>query len=138
MHMPDRPSRSILARLNLALMLGLVLLLPSLPARAGQGKQHVAPKVPAGHLVHLDRFPSQYVAPHDVNVWLPPDYPKHAPYAVLYMFDGQNLFGNRKGSAHSWQAAGTAAKLIAHGKVRPFIIVGIANAGTLRMSEYYP
>jgi enterochelin esterase-like enzyme len=118
-------------------MLGLVLLVPSVLARAQQDK-HVAPKVPAGRLMHLDRFPSQYVAPHSVDVWLPPDYPRRAPYAVLYMFDGQNLFGTRKGSAHSWRAAATAAKLIAHGKVRPFLIVGIANAQTLRMSEYYP
>lgn len=95
--------------------------------------------VPAGKLVRLDRFPSQYVAPHDVDVWLPPDYPKQAPYAVLYMFDGQNLFGEREpGKMQSWRAATTAAQLIAAGKTRPFIIVGIANAQSLRMSEYFP
>lgn len=97
------------------------------------------PAVPAGKIVQLDRFPSQYVAPHDIDVWLPPDYPKQAPYAVLYMFDGQNLFGARSGKGlQSWHAAATAARLIAAGKTRPFIIVGIANAQSLRMSEYFP
>jgi enterochelin esterase-like enzyme len=79
------------------------------------------------------------VAPHDVDVWLPPGYPKQAPYAVLYTFDGQNLFGKREpGKMQSWNAAATAAKLIAAGKTRPFIIVGIWNAQSLRMSEYFP
>lgn len=92
-----------------------------------------------GTIQRLARFPSQFVAPHDVDVWLPPDYPKHAPYAVLYMFDGQNLFGEREaGKLPSWQADATAAKLMREGKARPFIIVGIANAATERMSEYFP
>ena len=97
------------------------------------------PSVPAGRIVQLDRFPSQFVAPHNIDVWLPPGYPKQAPYAVLYMFDGQNLFGPREpGKTPSWRAAATAAKLIAAGKTRPFIIVGIWNAQSLRMSEYFP
>ena len=71
-----------------------------------------------GTIQRLARFPSQFVAPHDVDVWLPPDYPKHAPYAVLYMFDGQNLFGEREaGKLPSWQADATAAKLMREGKV---------------------
>lgn len=93
----------------------------------------------AGRIVHLTRVPSQFVAPHDVDVWLPPDYPKQAPYAVLYMFDGQNLFGERApGKMQSWRAGATAAQLIAAGKTRPFIIVGIWNAQSLRVSEYFP
>jgi enterochelin esterase-like enzyme len=97
------------------------------------------PGVTVGKIERLERFPSQYVAPHDVDVWLPPDYPKHAPYAVLYMFDGQNLFGEREaGKLQSWRADATAAQLMAAGKTRPFIIVGIANAQSARMSEYFP
>lgn len=103
------------------------------------GAEPPPPRVPVGRIVHMARVPSQYVAPHDVDVWLPPGYPKQAPYAVLYMFDGQNLFGDHPGSKlPSWQAAATAAKLIAAGKTRPFVIVGIANAQSLRMSEYFP
>jgi len=120
-------------------MLLLGLLAPGLAMRAHAADATSPPNVPVGKIVRLDRFPSQYVAPHDVDVWLPPDYPKQAPYAVLYMFDGQNLFGGREaGKMQSWHAAATAAQLIAAGKTRPFIIVGIANAQSLRMSEYFP
>jgi predicted alpha/beta superfamily hydrolase len=97
------------------------------------------PSVATGKIERLTRFASQYVAPHDIDVWLPPDYPKHAPYAVLYMFDGQNLFGERAaGQMQSWQADVTATQLMAEGKTRQFIIVGIANAQSLRVSEYFP
>lgn len=98
-----------------------------------------APAVPAGRIVQIDRFVSQYVAPHTIDVWLPPGYPRQAPYAVVYMFDGQNLFGERPASKlQSWRAAATAARLIKSGKTRPFIIVGIWNAQSLRLSEYFP
>ncbi|MGH8182453.1 MAG: alpha/beta hydrolase [Rhodanobacteraceae bacterium] len=120
-----------------AALLCLILMAFGAPARATNAAP--VPQVPLGKIVQLDRFPSQYVAPHNVDVWLPPGYPQHAPYAVLYMFDGQNLFGVHTASGGAtWQAATTAAKLIASGKTRPFIIVGIWNAQSLRMSEYFP
>ncbi|WP_165488603.1 MULTISPECIES: alpha/beta hydrolase [Dyella] len=118
-----------------ALMFGL--LAACVPIRAADAPP--AQVATVGKTEHLARFPSQYVAPHDIDVWLPPDYPRHAPYAVLYMFDGQNLFGEREaGKLPSWQADAMAAKLMAQGKTRSFIIVGIANAATERMSEYFP
>ncbi|WP_238149679.1 alpha/beta hydrolase [Dyella jiangningensis] len=118
-----------------SLVLGLVA--TSIPAHAADAS--AAQVATVGKIQRLARFPSQFVAPHDVDVWLPPGYPEHAPYAVLYMFDGQNLFGEREaGKLPSWQADTTAAKLMSEGKARPFIIVGIANAATERMSEYFP
>lgn len=122
--------------LGLALI-ALTLLSPALAAQAADAAP--LPRVPVGRIVRLSRFPSQYVAPHDIDVWLPPGYPRQAPYAVLYMFDGQNLFdAGHTWNRQSWQAAATAARLIAAGNARPFIIVGIWNAQQLRMSEYYP
>jgi enterochelin esterase-like enzyme len=130
-----RPTGQV-ALLGLTLM-ALILASPAVGARAASAPP--LPHVPAGRVVRLSRFPSQYVAPHNVDVWLPPGYPKQAPYAVLYMFDGQNLFDTGHTWNHqSWQAAGTAARLMAAGNTRPFIIVGIWNAQQLRMSEYYP
>lgn len=123
---------------------GLTALLAGLAVMAFCARAHAAdvtppPDVPAGRIVPLLRVPSQYVAPHDIDVWLPPGYPDQAPYAVLYMLDGQNLFGSREpGKMQSWRAAATAAQLIAAGRTRPFIIVGIANAQSLRLSEYFP
>lgn len=135
MHAVTRSTASLFA----ALLLGLLAAAGCTRVRAGEPAPPPSQQVPAGRLVHLARVASQYVAPHDVDVWLPPDYPKQGPYAVLYMFDGQNLFGERAGKGlQSWRAAATAAQLIAAGKTRPFIIVGIDNAQSLRMSEYFP
>jgi enterochelin esterase-like enzyme len=132
-----QPAMRRLASGLTVLLAGMILLGWCTRARAADST--TPPGVPAGSIVRLDRFPSQYVAPHDVGVWLPPGYPEQAPYAVLYMFDGQNLFGKREpGKMQSWNAAATAARLIAAGKTRPFIIVGIWNAQNLRMSEYFP
>lgn len=129
-------ARRSLATTAAALLLGLAALGATARSRAAEPSP---PQVPAGRIVRLERVPSQYVAPHNVDVWLPPGYPKQAPYAVLYMFDGQNLFGRRSGPGlQSWRAAATAAKLMAAGKTRPFIIVGLWNAQSLRMSEYFP
>lgn len=92
------PTHSILRRrrtAGLAWMMGLTLAALTLatpaPEARAAGKSPL-PHVSAGRIVRLSRFPSQYVAPHNIDVWLPPGYPKQAPYAVLYMFDGQNLF----------------------------------------------
>jgi len=124
---------------GLSWIVGLAVLLPlprPSPAAAQQAPQ--VPQVPVGRIVRISRFPSQYVAPHNVDVWLPPGYPAHAPYAVLYMFDGQNVFGAGSTWNHqSWQAAATASRLMSWGRTRPFIIVAIWNSPQ-RMSEYYP
>jgi len=122
----------------MSLTLAALMLAGQAPVARAAGKSPL-PHVSAGRIVRLSRFPSQYVEPHNVDVWLPPGYPQQGPYAVLYMFDGQNLFDSGKTWNHqSWQAARTAARLIAAGQTRPFIIVGIWNAQQLRMSEYYP
>lgn len=130
--------RPIIRFMAFAGMLGMAVL--ASPARCGGADAGPPVAVPVGRLVNLANVPSQYVAPHDVQVWLPPGYPKQAPYAVLYMFDGQNLFGDdaKHWNRQSWHAARTAARLIATGRTRPFVIVAIANAGNLRMSEYFP
>lgn len=96
------------------------------------------PAVTAGRIERLSSFPSRYVAPRNVDVWLPPGYPRQAPYAVLYLFDGQNVFGASNTWNHqSWQADATASQLIGSGRTRPFVIVAIWSS-PLRMSEYFP
>lgn len=109
----------------------------TMPATARANPTPV-PHVAVGRIVQLQEV-SRFVPPHTVDVWLPPRYPAQAPYAVLYMFDGQMLFDATQTWNHeSWHAADTAARLIRSGRTRPFIIVGIWNAGERRESEYYP
>jgi enterochelin esterase-like enzyme len=95
--------------------------------------------VAAGRVERLADFPSKHVPPRNVDVWLPDGYPKQAPYAVLYMQDGGGLFDATKmWNGQEWRVDETASKLIADGKVRPFIVVGVFNGGATRQSEYMP
>jgi len=86
---------------------------------------------------------SSAAGPMVVTVWLPPGYDAgQGRYPVLYMQDGQNLFDAAARATswnrHTWGADGVAAELIAAGKVRPFLIVGIDHKGPDRWRQYYP
>ena len=113
------------------LFAALFLLLFAVPALA-------APHGP-GRLEHYRAFPSAHADPRDVTVWLPPGYdPDGPPYAVLYMHDGQNLFDPRSSyGGKEWGVDEVAAQLIAEGKMRPAIVVGIWNTPR-RQREYVP
>jgi enterochelin esterase-like enzyme len=97
------------------------------------------PHVAAGRIERLADMASRHVPPRNVDVWLPPHYPADAPYAVVYMHDGQMLFDAATTWNHQeWRADEVASALIARGEVRPFLIVGVWNAGAARISEYFP
>ena len=49
-------------------------------------------KLYSGQLIRTDSFPSKYIKPRPVDIWLPKDYSKNKKYSVLYMHDGQMLF----------------------------------------------
>ena len=97
------------------------------------------PKVSSGRIERLEAFPSKHVAARNVDVWLPDGYPDAAPYAVLYMQDGQMLFdATQTWNKQEWHADEVASGLIRSGKTRPFIIVGVWNNDPQRHSEYFP
>jgi predicted alpha/beta superfamily hydrolase len=75
-----------------------------------------------------------------ILVWLPPGYGANQStrYPVLYLHDGQNCFDAATSFAGEWRADETASELIVAGKIKPIIIVAIANAGADRMAEYTP
>src|ERR1700761_1495159 len=86
-------------------------------------------------------FHSQFLSQdRDIRVYLPPGYDAHPSrrYPVLYMQDGQALFGDSVSSlsGRGWEADRPARKLIAQGRIRPLIIVGIDNGGEGRVDEY--
>lgn len=97
------------------------------------------PRVTAGRLERLTRFPSQHVQPRHVDIWLPPGYAPDRPHAVLYMHDGQMLFDpTTTWNRQAWQVDAVAAPLLASGALRDVIVVGIWNAGDQRFAEYFP
>ena len=77
----------------------------------------------------------------DLYVYLPPGYDreKERRYPVLYMHDGQNCWDDpTQPFGHGgWCVNLTADRLIAEGKVKPFLVVGLANTAD-RMNEYGP
>lgn len=101
-----------------------------------------------GHLFRYADFPSRFVAPRHVDVWLPPGYGATdvAAYPVLYMHDGQNLFD--PASAYAGVDWGIDEALVrlhavrglhAEGLQQVPIVVGIwNNPANQRWREYMP
>jgi predicted alpha/beta superfamily hydrolase len=102
---------------------------------------HAPPISATGTLVSYQDVPSAHVAARNVDVWLPPGYAENPRkrYPVLYMHDGQNLFDPSLSfySQTDWGVDEAMTKLIAEGRVREAIVVGVWNT-PLRLQEYMP
>jgi enterochelin esterase-like enzyme len=97
------------------------------------------PKATVGRLERLNLPPGRHVQTRPVDVWLPPGYDGSRRHAVLYMHDGQMLFdASTTWNRQAWGLDTTAAPLIAAGRLRDFIVVGVHNNGKKRFAEYYP
>lgn len=123
-------------------LLPLAVILAIAVAACATGKPEPVPvQVPStGRVERLAVFPSKYVTPRNVDVWLPDGYSSATRYDVLYMHDGQMLFdATHTWNKQEWRADEVAGELIRSGRTRPFIIVGIWNPGPeARHSEYFP
>ncbi|MCX7719308.1 MAG: alpha/beta hydrolase-fold protein [Candidatus Sumerlaeaceae bacterium] len=83
----------------------------------------------------------QGLASRTLRIYLPRGYDQHTTrsYPVLYMHDGQNIFGTT-GSGFPpvrWNVDGTLDRLISMGLARETIVVGIDNTPN-RLAEYTP
>lgn len=134
-----RGQRSLVPIL-LALVLPVLACSSHAPARdAAVAREIRAPGV-TGRLLRYDAFASLKVAPRNIDVWLPPGYDRDPArrYPVLYMHDGQNLFDPASSyGGIDWGIDETMTRLVAGGRVRPAIVVGIWNTPA-RFSEYMP
>ncbi len=96
------------------------------------------PEVSSGTIVRYD-MSSAYIGRRMVDIWLPETYDGNTPHDVIYMHDGQMLFDSRHTwNNQSWEVAGVLSTMIEEGKVRPAIVVGIHNGGSLRAAEFFP
>lgn len=92
-----------------------------------------------GTLLRIDDFPSNYIPPRKVDIWLPESYSQSKKYAVLYMHDGQMLFDSRiTWNNQEWKVDEVAAQLMKDSITRDFIVVAPFNINELRHSEYFP
>ncbi|APZ47763.1 esterase [Polaribacter reichenbachii] len=93
----------------------------------------------AGKLIRVDSFPTKYITPRPVDVWLPEGYSSEKKYAVLYMHDGQMLFDETTTwNKQEWKIDEVASKLMKDGITKDFIVVGIHNIAALRWLDLYP
>ena len=77
-----------------------------------------------------------------LSIYLPPSYESSPDrrYPVFYLHDGQNLFDPHTSyvPGRTWHAGETADRLAESAEIEEVILVGIANTGLRRMSEYTP
>ena len=92
-----------------------------------------------GTIIRVANFPSKFITPRPVDVWLPKSYSAAKKYAVLYMHDGQNLFdANTTWNKQEWMIDEVATKLMEENVVRDFIVVGIHNIPQIRWQDLFP
>src|SRR5437667_5477395 len=94
-----------------------------------------------GMLRRYRGFPSDYVAPRNVDVWIPPEYEESRSsrrFPVIYMHDGQNLFDPQSSFIGvDWGIDEAMRDLTAARRARAAIVVGIWNTPQ-RSQEYMP
>jgi len=96
-------------------------------------------KLSSGIIQRVDSFPSKFIVPRNVDVWLPENYSTHKKYAVLYMHDGQMLFDATKTwNNQEWRVDEIVSVLLEDEKVREMIVVAIWNIPEMRHSDYFP
>jgi len=101
--------------------------------------QKSIPAVQSGSIDRYTNFPSDFVMPRNIDVWLPENYSPSKKYTVIYMHDGQALFDkNITWNHQEWDVDSVAGKLIDDKKIKDCIVVGIWNNGKFRYSEYFP
>jgi len=92
-----------------------------------------------GTLMRVENFPSNFIQPRHVDVWVPNNYSNSKKYAVLYMQDGQMLFDSTTTwNKQEWKVDEVATRLMNEEKTNDFIVVGIWNIAALRNSNYFP
>lgn len=92
-----------------------------------------------GTLLRIVNFPSNYIPPRKVDIWLPEGYADSTKYAVLYMHDGQMLFDSRiTWNNEEWKVDEVSTQLMKDSITRDFIVIAPYNINDLRHSEYFP
>ena len=74
-----------------------------------------------------------------LDVWVPDGYTAEEKYPVLYLHDGQNLYDAKSSwNKQAWEIDQVGGKLIAEGKIKPFIAVGIHSIDQTRVCDLMP
>ena len=92
-----------------------------------------------GALAKYKEFPSKFITPRPVDVWLPKDYTVDKKYSVVYMHDGQMLFDSTTTwNKQEWKVDEWVTQLVDEGKTKDFIVVAIHNIPEIRWQDLFP
>ncbi len=104
-----------------------------------ESHQIISPEKFKGTINRIETFPSKYITPRTVDIWLPENYNSSKKYSVLYMHDGQMLFdASTTWNKQEWMVDEVATKLMSEGKTEDFIVVAIWNISQIRHTDLYP
>ena len=93
----------------------------------------------SGKLYRIEAFPTDYIQPRPVDIWLPDNYSNLNKYAVLYMHDGQMLFDSTTTwNQQEWKVDEWASKLMSQNQTKPFIVVAVHNIPEIRWLDLFP
>lgn len=93
----------------------------------------------AGSIIRVDSFPSKYITPRPVDIWLPKNYSRDNKYSVLYMHDGQMLFDSTTTwNKQEWKVDEWATQLMDTDKTENFIVVAVHNIPQIRWQDLFP
>lgn len=96
-------------------------------------------KLSSGTIERIDSFPSKFIVPRSVDIWLPDGYSSDKKYAVLYMHDGQMLFDSlTTWNKQEWKVDEWAGQLQKERKTKDFIVVAPHNISEIRWNDYFP
>ncbi|MBC3757918.1 alpha/beta hydrolase [Hyunsoonleella sp. SJ7] len=102
-------------------------------------KDYPKARLESGKLMRMDSFPSKYITPRPVDIWLPKGYSKEKKYAVVYMHDGQMLFDSTiTWNKQEWKVDEWASKLMDENKTKDFIVVATHNIKAERWQDLFP
>jgi predicted alpha/beta superfamily hydrolase len=91
-----------------------------------------------GHVFDGGRLAVPRIGERAVRIYLPPGYDRtNHSYPVVYLFDGQNVFGDEGSFAGGWRMHLVLDRLAQRGKNVP-VVVGIHHGGTERLSDLSP
>ncbi|MSP85732.1 MAG: alpha/beta hydrolase [Flavobacteriaceae bacterium] len=92
-----------------------------------------------GIINRIDSFPTKFVSPRTVDIWLPSDYSKSKKYSVIYMHDGQMLFdATTTWNKQEWMVDDVLSKLTSENKTENLIVVAIWNIPAIRHADLFP
>lgn len=92
-----------------------------------------------GNIKRIEKFPSKFVTPRNVDIWFPKDFDNTKTYSVLYMQDGQMLFdADKTWNGQEWGVDEHMSLLLNDSKLKETIVVGIWNVYSERNANYFP